>query len=184
MQIGLFEKLRSLGIYANDTDYFNITSVQYLTTNGGYCRSDHISGTDAKGIFDGNELTAWASINENTNESKYVILEFIKAPLYVNGYKFKVLCGPPKELLIEGSIDGTTWFEVDNRNPHLSDYTSKTYKVNHPSIVKYLNFSVFNEGRFHIGEIELYGPFDSSDCTLRHKRVNVAMHVFLMALYS
>ena len=180
MQIGLFEKFRSLGLYVNNSDFFSFSSVPYVT-GPGFCGFADIYGTNSSGIFDGNRHTAWASYDYQSGP-RYFIVEFKNKPLFINGYKLATLGGPPDAILIEGSNDGNSWFEVDRRNTYVKECSSKKYRFNLPSKVRYLNFSMPNPGRFHIGGIELYGAFNQIMTCKNNIRKSFNIEICLMLI--
>ena len=170
MRVGIFEKLRKLGIYANDTTFFNFTSSPYLVCVE-FCGPGNVNGIDASAAFDGNPNTAWASnYNRPNTEEKYVMVEFLRSPLFIEAYKYTSLCGTSTELKIEGSNDGSTWFELDNRNTNQKDYSSKMFHCKHPSYTKFVKISGPITERLHIGAIELYGSFDYKCSTFYKQR--------------
>ena len=185
MKVGIFEKLRTIGIYASDTSFFKFTSSPYTTVSGGFCLVESVYGIDASGVFDGNPNTAWASEYDRPDtEEKYVMVEFLKSPLFIESYKYTSSCCTSTELKVEGSNDGRTFFELDNRITNQEDFTNKTFHCKHPSYTKFVKISGPITVRLHIGAIELYGTFDYKCSTFYKQRTFNQIFIQILLLLS
>ena len=169
MRVGIFEKFRSLGVFVNDTSFFNFSSVDYVKGLN-FCKISDINGSDASAPFDGNPNTAWASSDDSGPDPRYIMIHFVRSTIFINAYKYITLCGPSKELTITGSLDGEDFFEIDHAYTNIESNSNKLFRCKHPSYVRYLNITAPGGDRFHVGGFEFYGAFDFPKHTVFCKR--------------
>ena len=191
MKSGIFAELREKGININNNHYVKVTAPGNWVKknqNDYFCANSQIEGGDGTYIFDGNLNTAYATLDEYSTDFKNVSVEFVKAHVYIYSYSIKTLCGPSREIVVEGSNSGNHWIEIDHITNPLSVNAIATFTCEHPGIFKFIRFtqvgSIFSNSnyyRFHLNEIEIYGHF-VYPCTLHYKRNGSFLYLSLVLI--
>lgn len=167
----VFEKLKQQGINPLDTNYVKYGSSEPLT-GVEFCGNLSISRGTASSLFSFDDLAvAYASKNAANIDRPYILVEFVKSPLFLTSYTIYTLCGQPNELVVEGSKDGNKWYGVDHVITPLKDYTDQTYKCGRPGSFRFYRFTqvgvnAVNNYRLHFHKIKLFGSFNARNkCT-------------------
>ena len=188
MKSGIFAELRAKGISINNKNYIKITAAQewqMASPTDYYCGNSQITGGDGTAIFDGNLNTAYATLNHNSPDFKNITVEFVKTRVYMYSYSIKTLCGPSREIIVEGSNSGYHWTEIDHMTTPLSQNSIATFTCEKPGSYKFIRFRqigpIFlntNNYRLHLNEIEIFGHFVYL-CTVYKKRSTIILSSLL-----
>ena len=110
----IFKSFREFGFDVTSKSFINIVApLEAVGSN--YCMNSSIVGSSINALIDGNESTAWATNQKNNPTQQYVIMEFVKRPIYIDTLYFDSLCGPPEQLFIHGSDDNESWETIGIR---------------------------------------------------------------------
>ena len=182
-----FDRFRQLGNDPYDTSLIRFYTPTPHSTNM-YCMGNY-NGIDATALIDGKNETAYAN-NEYVPEQQYAIIEFVKAPIYINRFYFHTLCNPPKDVTLEGSNDNQNWETIQVYNSPLPPYNVTTIPCNKLKLFKFIKISQSITAddqyyRIHIHHIEIFGSVGALPTISKDgSTVSVFLLSFLFMLYN
>ena len=169
MKNGIFAYLRNMKIDLYDNKFVNIYSHSdwINTSSGWFCEVNGVAGGPPNVVVDGSNKTAWASLDTTSENDKSILFDFYNKKLYVESFSCQTLCGPPKQVILEGSNDkGEKWFPFCKSNSSITFpfHSITTINCVIPSSYKMFRFRQIGENagenyRFHIHNLEFYGKF-------------------------
>ena len=189
MKSGILSHFRSKGLNIYNTKYFKITSPKYVSLNSGFCSVYGTRWRDGRAVFDGDLNTAFASEDLSSPENKNVSIEFLKRPIFINGYTIKTLCSPPKEIIVKGSNDGIHWSQIDHMKTALEEHKISSFVCDHPGSYRIIRFTQIGKCtddihyRMHINEIEIHGyVIKNFTRHLKKRRLDLRNLLFIISL--
>ena len=166
MKDGIFANFRKKNIDVSKNNLFQISSPDNGCTGTRYCNY-YINSRPPYSIVDGNYSTAWASLEQNSQNNKYLDFAFFQHKVNIHAIAIQTLCGPPPEIKIQGSNNnGETWEEVCHHNIRLPEndtteilcLSSKYFSLFRLSqIGMSIRGNNLRTYRFHVHNIEMYG---------------------------
>ena len=161
----IFKTFRDFGFQVANDKFIKFYSPEPDLTID-YCKNESIVGVQADALIDGNESTAWATNQKNDPTQQYVIMEFVKRPIYIDTLYFDSLCGPPVQLFIHGSDDNESWETIGIREQPIPENSTTPIHCFKKKYYKYIKlnqtqntYTSDENYRFHIHHIEIYGTF-------------------------
>ena len=185
MKSGILSQFRSKGINIYNTKYFKITAPNFVNTESGFCSISLMKGRAGYAVFDGDLNTSFASDDQNSEDNKNISIEFVKNPIFINGYSIKTVCGPPKEIIVDASNDGTHWLQIDHVTTALSRNSVTSYICDRPGSYRIIRFTQIGKNiddknyRIHINEIEIHGYVTRNTQKLIKKRICLHYLLFI-----
>ena len=160
----IFKTLRKLGTNVTSESFIKFEAPE-CSFYSNYCTNSSIEGGPITSIIDDNISTAWATTQNEDPTKQYVIMEFIQQPVYIHTLYFYSLCGPPMELIIQGSNDHNSWETIGIRDQPIPInaitaipcFERKFYKYFKLNQTKNTGTNANKTFRFHIHQIEIYG---------------------------
>ena len=164
--INIFQTYRDFGFPVTSESFIKFESPAH-NKDAAYCGNKSIYGSPPTALVDGNESTAYATLNTNDPSQQYIIMQFVQKPVYVNTLYFHSLCWPPSQLFIEGSNDHETWETIGVRNQEIPDnsvtpihcFRRKHYTYIRLNQTRNTYQNAQKSYRLHIYHIDIYGTF-------------------------
>jgi hypothetical protein len=150
----IFGVILSNGVYAN----------QDLTTNKAEkisVSAENIPNEGKTRVFDNDQYSKWLTFN-STGWVSYNFDRMVDISEYTVTSANDAQTRDPKKWILQGSIDGVNWFEIDTRNEESFDSRNekKTYTLTNPQLLIQIRFNVTkNNGAdlLQIAELEFIG---------------------------
>ena len=158
----VFQRFRDLGFDPKNDSLIRFSAPEHHSTSG-FCEYPEIIGSPPTALIDGDNNTAWANLNEKSDE-QYVIMEFRFASIQIQNFTFYSLCSPPKDLSIEGRNKNTEkWESVCFYNTSINSNTITTFPCHNLRSFRFIKISqsmaANTARRLHIHHIEIFGKF-------------------------
>ena len=184
----IFEHFRGVGLNVFNESLVKIESPDPTLPNDLFCEHNGIAGTAATALIDGNNHTAYANL-DISEPNQWVVIQFVYTPVYIHTLYFYSLCGPPKDLKIEGSNDNKKWEIIRHYNIPIADDSMTPIPCYKRKLFKYIKLSQTinqaNNYRFHIHHIEIYGTIGKLEiCSHLHKEHRMIYPLFLIIILS
>ena len=186
----IFEAFRNFGLLDQQENFFKFTAYEHLVTSG-FCNhlNPPIIGKAVSCIIDGNKSTAYAENVENDfAHEQQITIQFLHSPIFVNTLFYTTLCGPPKDLLIQGSNDNKSWETLAKQDSPLksnSENAIQCHKKKHFSFIKMSQtMNSADYYRMHIQELEIYGTFGDIPLCSIHSRICRNYLLFIIFLFE
>ena len=170
---GIFAGFRSKGINVSSNPYFSVFDPTSAVAGGyGYCEHNDIHA-DLVPVIVGNDMSAaWVNRESENPNNKYIDFRFLQSKVSVHGIAIQTLCGPPKQILFQGSNDeGSTWETVCEKDtPFPTENIVEVICFHHKpfslfrlsQIGKNTGGGTVSSYKFHIYKFEMYGTNLSS----------------------
>ena len=163
---GIFAEFRSKGIDVSSNNYFSVVFPFPYFTNSGFCEQSNIRGSEVSNIVSDDMTLAFASQDRDSPNNKYIDFFFNKSKISVQGIAIQTLCGPPKEIIFEGSTEkNSTWETVCSKNTIFPSHDIIEIVCLNPKAfshfrLKQIGMNDWGQSssyRFHIYKFEIYG---------------------------
>ena len=181
----IFEEYRKQGY--DQTKIRIYAPLSHFTEN--YCLYNFKHRSDKpEFLIDGSNSTAWANQNINFDE-QFFIIDFVKKKVLVASYTVLTLCNPPKEFIVEGSNDNSTWTVISKVDHPMKQDSTNTFNANTIKGYRYLKFSQTSNilsntsYRMHLSELEIFGAFVKDQlCSCKRFSSNMKCLFFLFLI--
>ena len=165
---GIFAEYRSKGVDVSSNRYFSIFNSFPHAKGAKYCEHD-ISGGEVWSIVSDDMNLAWASDDTSSSDNKYVDFLFSESKISVQGIAIQTLCGPPNEIVFEGTKDeGSTWETICSKNTSFPPENIVEIVCLNPKAFSYFRLRQIGKNtghstyRFHIYKFEMYGKISNN----------------------
>ena len=194
MEDGIFASLRKKQINLLDDSFVNISASHDFwkkETGSSYCGIESIIGGPPNVVVDGRNDTAYASLEKETKENRYITFDFKKNKVRIESFAIQTLCDPPKHLIVEGSFESSAkWYTILDITTPLEDMKVNSFQCSQPQTFTIIRFRQIgpcsdNNYRFHAHNIEIYGKLHMAQHALScRKQISSHLPSLLFAFFE
>ena len=163
IEYGIFSFIRNNKLKS----FVNVTSsFEYWISTNYFCSKEPIRGGPPNVIINGSYNYAWATLLRSSAANPSIEIDFGSNFIYVSSFSIVTLCSPPNHIVLYGSNDhGSSWNVVGERDQPLSEYSIVNIPCSHPGsytlfrlqqIGRNTDITIVNY-RMHLYKIEFYG---------------------------